>query len=179
MPAPPPLRSAREVSSTTPAPNSIEKIVRIFPSNTIWPISHHARLAPVAPPATVGSLKAAPGRPNAVMFKSRMPSSAQPRRTSTDEMRSRTGIGTTSAATAGATLSSCAIEPLRRGVIIIRNAGETSVEVPRVAGAWGGGGREQRERGLWGCSGAARGRPVGAGGPLSADGEQDLLTLEQ
>src|SRR6266700_2495794 len=48
-----------------------------------------------------------------------------------------------------------------------------------LAAARSGGGREQRERGLWGCSGAARGRPVGAGGPLPADGEQDLLALEQ
>ena len=49
-------RSARSVSSRTPAPNSMEKIVLMLPSKNRFVMIHACRFAPVEPPMMLGSL---------------------------------------------------------------------------------------------------------------------------
>lgn len=76
-----------------PAPKSIEKVVRIFPSKSTELIAHAQKFAGVRLPITVGSSYAQCGSPMATMFINRIPSSATPRRTSRDEIRSRPRTG--------------------------------------------------------------------------------------
>lgn len=86
------LSLERPVNKIIPAPNNMENIPRMVPSKNMEVVHHAARLGPVAPPETVGSRYAC-GKPNPVMFMSKIPQRETPRMISTELIRFMFPVG--------------------------------------------------------------------------------------
>ena len=86
------LSVERPVNKIIPAPNNKVNIPRMVPSKNMEFVHQTARLDPVAPPKTVGSRYAC-GKPNPVMFMSKIPQSEAPRMTSTELIRLMFPVG--------------------------------------------------------------------------------------
>ena len=86
------LSVERPVNKTIPAPNSMVNIPRIVPSKNMEFVHQTVRLCPVAPPETVGS-RYAWGKPNPVMFMSKMPQRETPRMMSNELIRFSFPVG--------------------------------------------------------------------------------------
>ena len=89
-----PRASSRDVSSTIPAPYSMQKMAIIFSSASRWLAHQIRKSAPLRLPGyAVGFWYAAEISANAWIFITRMPGTANPRNVSSATMRSRSITG--------------------------------------------------------------------------------------